>query len=150
MFVIGLLIKISSKGPVFYRQQRIGLNQKIFEIIKFRTMTHDAERATGPVLSNSGDNRITPVGRVLRKTRLDELPQLISVLKGEMSFIGPRPERSHIINELKQQIPYYLARLRVKPGVTGWAQVNLNYDRTIEDVRLKVQYDLYYIEGLHT
>ena len=142
--VIGLAIKLTSKGPVFYRQDRIGKEGGPFKIIKFRTMTQDAERTTGPVISTSGDDRITPVGRFLRKTRLDELPQLLNVIKGEMSFVGPRPERPVFVEEYCQRIPGYSQRLSVLPGITGLAQIHGGY-ATIPEIKIK--YDLGYIQN---
>lgn len=146
--LIAIAIKVTSPGPVLYKQERVGMNGQAFNMLKFRSMRSDAEKATGPVWAEANDSRITPVGKFLRKTRLDELPQLFNVLKGDMSFIGPRPERLHFVNMFRDQIPSYLERLRVKPGITGWAQVHLNYDRDIEDVKLKTRYDLYYIENM--
>ena len=131
--------------PVFYMQERVGLNNKKFRIIKFRSMRVDAE-ANGPVWANEGDLRVTRVGRWIRKRRVDELPQLFNVIRGEMSLIGPRPERPVFVNQLEQQIPYYSERHLVKPGLTGWAQVRYQYGASLEDAREKHQYDLYYIK----
>ncbi len=141
-------IKINSKGPVFYRQERSGLNGKSFRILKFRTMYVDAEKNTGPVWSTKDDPRITKVGKYIRKFRLDEIPQAYNVLKGDMSFVGPRPERPFFVEKLSQEIPLYRRRLKVRPGITGWAQVKHKYDETIEDVKVKLRYDLYYIENM--
>ena len=146
--VIAIAIKLTAPGPVLYKQERVGINGQTFHMLKFRSMYSDAETGIGPVWAEANDSRITPVGRFLRKTRLDELPQLFNVLWGNMSFIGPRPERPHFVSMFKDQIPSYVERLRVKPGITGWAQVHLNYDRNIEDVKLKTRYDLYYIENM--
>ena len=142
--LVGLLVKITSRGPVFYKQERIGKAGKPFRIIKFRTMTPDAERATGPVMSNSADSRITTIGRILRKTRLDELPQLLNIIKGEMSFVGPRPERPVFVEEYAQRIPGYPQRFAVLPGITGLAQIHGGY-ATIPEIKIK--YDLGYIQN---
>jgi len=146
--IIGAIIKLSSKGPVFYLQERVGKDGKTFGIIKLRTMVSDAEAATGPVWACANDPRITPFGRFLRKSHLDEVPQLINVIKGEMSIVGPRPERPLFVENFKSQIPSYAERLRVKPGITGLAQVCHKYDETVKDVRRKVAYDLLYIQRM--
>lgn len=143
-----IAIKLESEGPVFYKQERVGMNGKIFKIIKFRTMIKDAEKHTGPVWSSKGDPRITKVGKFLRKVRLDEIPQAINVLKGDMSFVGPRPERPYFVEKLSKEIPLYKRRLKVRPGLTGWAQVKHKYDESIEDVKIKLRYDLFYIENM--
>jgi sugar transferase (PEP-CTERM system associated) len=144
-----LLIKLDSHGPVIYRQKRVGEYGKTFDLLKLRTMHADAENGTGPVwASREDDPRITRVGRFLRKTRLDELPQLVNVLRGEMSFVGPRPERPHFVEKLGQVIPYYHERHNVKPGITGWAQVKFGYASTIEDAENKLQFDLFYIKNM--
>jgi exopolysaccharide biosynthesis polyprenyl glycosylphosphotransferase len=143
-----IAIKIDSKGPIFYRQVRCGLNGKPFKMLKFRSMRQDAEKNTGPVWSQKNDPRITRTGRFIRKVRIDEIPQMWNVLKGEMSLIGPRPERPFFVEQLSKEIPYYKRRLSVRPGVTGWAQVSHKYDESIEDVREKVRYDLIYIENM--
>jgi sugar transferase (PEP-CTERM system associated) len=148
MAAAAIAIKLESAGPVFYRQPRLGKNGCVFILNKFRSMRADAERETGPVWSTHRDPRITRVGALLRRTRLDELPQLFNVLVGHMSFIGPRPERPEFVAELQKQIPYYMERLAVKPGVTGWAQVRYEYGSSIEDAVEKLQYDLYYIKNL--
>jgi len=145
--VIALLIKLTSRGPVFYFQERLGENEKPYKMYKFRTMGEGAEK-NEPKWAEEEDDRVTAVGKVLRKTRLDELPQLINVLKGEMSLIGPRPEREYFIKRLKKKIPYYSLRFAVKPGITGWAQVNYRYGATIEDALEKLTYDLYYIKNM--
>jgi len=146
MLLTALAIKLDSRGPVFYMQERVGLNNTTFRIIKFRSMREDAE-ANGPVWANEGDSRVTRVGRWIRKRRVDELPQLFNVIRGEMSLIGPRPERPVFINQLEQRIPYYSERHLVKPGLTGWAQVRYHYGASLEDAREKHQYDLYYIKN---
>jgi sugar transferase (PEP-CTERM system associated) len=145
---IALLIKLDSRGPVFHRQQRVGQDGKTFTLWKFRSMYQDAERATGPVWASAGDSRITRVGKCLRRTRLDELPQLYNVLKGDMSLVGPRPERPHFVEQLSEVIPYYHLRHSVKPGVTGWAQINYRYGSSLEDAIEKLQYELFYIKNM--
>jgi exopolysaccharide biosynthesis polyprenyl glycosylphosphotransferase len=142
---IAAALYLDSPGSIFYRQIRVGLAGKPFKIIKFRTMIPDAEKVSGAVWAQDNDPRITRVGRILRKTRLDESPQLINVLRGEMSLIGPRPERPEMIHELEQAIPFYRTRHTVRPGVTGWAQVRYKYGANVEDALIKLQYDLYYI-----
>ena len=148
IIIAAIAIKINSKGPVFYLQERSGLNGKPFRIVKFRSMRQDAEQATGPVWSQKDDPRITEVGKFIRRVRIDEIPQMWNVLKGEMSLIGPRPERPYFVEKLSEEIPYYKRRLRVRPGVTGWAQVKHKYDENIDDVREKVRFDLFYIENM--
>lgn len=145
---VGLLIRLTSPGPAVYRQQRVGQHGRRFTMYKFRTMRADAEAQTGPVWAQENDPRYTRVGRWLRKTRLDEVPQFWNVLKGQMSLVGPRPERPYFVEKLAQEIPLYNRRHRVKPGITGWAQVKWKYDTTLEDVRQKVKYDLFYIENM--
>jgi len=143
--VVSLLIKLTSKGPVFYHQERVGLDGKKFVMHKFRTMVCDAEKSTGPVMSKRDDPRITKIGRVMRKFSIDELPQLINVLRGEMSLVGPRPERPVFVNDFREKIPKYMLRHKVKSGVTGWAQVHgLRQDTPIEK---RIEYDFYYIEN---
>jgi sugar transferase (PEP-CTERM system associated) len=146
--LIALLTKVDSRGPVFFRQERVGENGKIFTLYKFRTMVQDAEKETGPVWAQETDPRTTRLGRVLRRTGLDEIPQMFNVLKGDMSFVGPRPERPHFVAELQEKIPYYSQRLVVKPGITGWAQVRYGYGATVEDAIEKLQFDLYYIKNM--
>jgi sugar transferase (PEP-CTERM system associated) len=148
MALAAVAIKLESSGPVLYRQPRLGQNGCVFILNKFRSMRQDAEKETGPVWATQQDNRITRVGGFLRRTRLDELPQLFNVLFGHMSFIGPRPERPEFVSELQKQIPYYIERLAVKPGITGWAQVRYRYGSSVEDAVEKLQYDLYYIKNL--
>lgn len=143
--LLAVLVRLSSPGPVFYRQPRVGLDGREFDMIKFRSMRTDAEKGTGPVWSVPGDPRTTPVGRLLRRTSLDELPQLWNVFKGEMSLVGPRPERKHFVDRFQGYIPKYVERHRVRSGMTGWAQVNgLRGQSSIEE---RTQYDLYYIEN---
>lgn len=148
MILTAIAIKLDSKGPVFFKQERSGLNGKEFLVYKFRSMVSDAEAKTGPVWSTKDDPRITRVGKLIRKVRIDELPQMINVLKGEMSLVGPRPERPYFVDMLSKEIPYYKRRLKVRPGVTGWAQVKHKYDESIEDVKMKLNYDLFYIENM--
>jgi lipopolysaccharide/colanic/teichoic acid biosynthesis glycosyltransferase len=163
MFLIGMLVRLTSRGPVLYTQVRVGLDRREraahlhnhrrqrdlggqpFTIYKFRTMRVDAEHHSGAVWAQQRDPRVTPIGRLLRQYRLDELPQLLNVLKGEMNIVGPRPERPTIFAELREHIAEYPLRQRAKPGITGLAQINHHYDRSLEDVRTKVHYDLEYI-----
>jgi exopolysaccharide biosynthesis polyprenyl glycosylphosphotransferase len=142
---VALANRISSRGPLIYRQVRVGRGGRSFTVIKFRTMRPDAEQDTGAVWAQAGDARVTPAGRWLRKTRLDELPQVLNVLRGEMSLIGPRPERPEFVDDLARQIPFYRARLSAKPGLTGWAQVRFGYGNSVDDARTKLEYDLYYV-----
>ncbi len=146
--LVAIAIKLDSKGSIFYMQERVGKDEKHFHIIKFRSMDEEAERHSGPVWANKKDPRITRVGKIIRKLRIDEIPQLINVLDGKMSLVGPRPERPFFVEQLSQEIPLYKRRLKVRPGITGWAQVKHKYDESIEDVRKKVQYDLSYIENM--
>lgn len=146
LLITSLLIKLTSKGPILYSQVRVGKNGRHFKIYKFRTMKVDAEQATGPVWASKNDNRITPIGSILRKSRIDEIPQFVNVLKGDMSLVGPRPERPMFVDQLKTQICDYEKRLDVKPGITGLAQVWHRYDETLEDVRKKIKYDILYIK----
>jgi len=148
LFIVPVLIKLDSKGPVLLKQKRIGEGEKVFTLYKFRTMVDGAEKNTGPVWTQENDNRITRLGKFLRKSRLDEIPQLFNVLRGDMSFIGPRPERPFFVESLKKQIPFYSERHCVKPGITGWAQVRYEYGDSIEDAVEKLRYDLYYIKHL--
>ncbi len=145
---IGLLIRMTSPGPAIFRQQRVGRQGQLFTMYKFRTMRLDAEAATGPVWARENDPRYTRVGRFLRKSRLDEIPQFWNVLRNDMSLVGPRPERPFFVEKLSREIPLYNRRHRVKPGITGWAQVKWKYDESLEDVRQKVKYDLFYIENV--
>lgn len=143
--LIALLIRLDSPGGIFYSQERVGLNGRVFRIYKFRSMRADAEAATGAVFSSRGDRRVTRVGRWMRKTRLDELPQIINVLRGDMSVVGPRPERPEHVQRLVAKIPFYRTRHVIRPGLTGWAQVRYSYGANDEDALVKLQYDLYYI-----
>lgn len=147
MLVTALLIKLESPGPVLYRQERVGLNGRPFNVVKFRSMRNDAEKDGVPRWATAGDSRVTRVGKVIRKLRIDELPQLMSVLKGDMSMVGPRPERQYFVDQLVQEIPFYAVRHSVKPGVTGWAQVRYQYSSSVEDTAEKLQYDLYYVKN---
>lgn len=140
-----LLIKLDSRGSVLYRQQRIGLGGRPFEILKFRSMAADAEKG-GAIWAAKNDSRVTRVGRIIRKLRIDEIPQAVNVIRGEMSFVGPRPERPEFVRVLEREIPNYHLRHVVRPGITGWAQVKYEYGASIEDARIKMQYDMYYIE----
>jgi exopolysaccharide biosynthesis polyprenyl glycosylphosphotransferase len=143
---VTLAIKLNSSGPIFYRQERVGLHGGKFMVYKFRSMVQDAESDGKAKWSVKGDSRITTVGKFMRKTRIDELPQILNVLCGEMSMVGPRPEREQFIVELQKEIPFYRTRLAAKPGLTGWAQVNYGYGATVEDALIKLQYDLYYLK----
>lgn len=148
MVVVAIASRISSPGPVFYHQQRVGKDGRIFTIHKVRSMRTDAEATTGAVWATAGDSRVTGVGRFLRRTRLDEVPQLWNVLVGDMSFVGPRPERPEFVADLTKQIPFYGQRHVVRPGVTGWAQVRHRYGSTVDDSLQKLQYDLFYIKHM--
>lgn len=163
MLVIAVLVRITSKGPVIYQQTRVGLDRRAsraakkdsrrghdigglpFTIYKFRTMRVDAEKESGAVWASNDDARVTPIGRILRQFRLDELPQLFNILRGDMNLVGPRPERPELFDKLRKEIPDYQKRQLARPGLTGWAQVNQSYDTNIDDVRRKVQYDIEYI-----
>ncbi len=147
-FIIGPLIKIDSRGSIFYFQSRAGKEGKLFNIIKFRSMIINAESDTGPIWSNPEDKRITRLGKILRRLHLDETPQLVNILKGDMSIVGPRPERPFFVKKLKETYPFYSRRLKIRPGVTGWAQINQPFDTNIKDVHQKLKYDFYYIENL--
>jgi len=143
--LIAALVRLTSKGPAFFRQERMGLDGKPFSIVKFRSMHDEAERETGPVWTQRDDPRVTALGRFLRRSNLDELPQLWNVFRGDMSIVGPRPERPHFVEQFKHRIPQYMLRHKVKSGLTGWAQVNGWRGNTALDKR--IEYDLYYIEN---
>jgi len=143
MLICAVLVKATSRGPIIYKQVRVGRYGRNFSIYKFRTMRTDAE-ANGAVWAQTGDRRVTPIGTFLRRSRLDELPQLWNILRGDMSLVGPRPERPEFVEQLREKIPFYDLRHLVPPGLTGWAQVRFRYGSTIEDARRKLAYDLYY------
>jgi exopolysaccharide biosynthesis polyprenyl glycosylphosphotransferase len=147
MMLTALAVWLESRFPIFYRQQRVGENGRVFTLYKFRSMRQDAEQGT-PIWARTADDRVTNVGRFIRRTRLDELPQLWNVLRGDMSFVGPRPERPFFVDQLAEQIPFYEQRHAVKPGITGWAQVRYRYGASMEDALEKLRYDLYYVKHL--
>ena len=147
LLLVSLIIKLTSKGSIFYTQERVGRNGILFTMYKFRSMYQNSEEY-GPEWSGEADPRITWIGRIIRKIYIDELPQMINVLKNEMSLVGPRPERPHFVEILKKEIPYYYKRLNIKPGITGWAQIKHKYDSSLDDVKEKLQYDFYYIENM--
>lgn len=147
MLVTAVLIVLESGAPILYLQERVGLNGRLFNVIKFRSMRTDAEKDGKPRWATAADDRVTRVGRIIRKLRIDELPQLFSVLSGDMSLVGPRPERPYFVDKLTQEIPYFAVRQSVKPGVTGWAQVRYQYGASVEDSAEKLQYDLYYVKN---
>ncbi len=149
MFIAAVCIVLESGMPVFYRQERVGAGGKVFTIYKFRSMHNEAESDGKPRWASANDDRTTRVGRIIRKLRIDELPQIINVFQGDMSFVGPRPERPFFVDQLKEKIPYYAMRHEVKPGITGWAQVRYPYGASLEDATQKLQYDLYYVKN-HT
>ena len=145
--LVSVIILIDSRGPVFYRQERVGKGGKTFKVVKFRSMVQDAEKHSGPVWAGRNDSRVTRIGKFLRRSRLDEIPQFLNVLTGDMSIVGPRPERPAFVEELKTVYPFYQKRLTIKPGITGWAQVKLEYDTDMESVSEKLKYDFFYIEN---
>ncbi len=147
MLLTAIAIRLDSPGPIFYKQERVGENDRLFTLCKFRSMRSDAEKGT-PIWAKTHDSRVTRIGRFIRLTRLDELPQLLNVLRGDMSFVGPRPERPYFVQQLTAQIPFYAERHAVKPGVTGWAQVRYRYGSSVEDAMEKLRYDLYYIKHM--
>ena len=145
LVLVAVAIKLDSRGPIFYRQERMGRDHRSFHILKFRSMTVDAEKAGAPVWAAVHDSRVTRVGSFIRLTRIDEIPQAINILRGEMAFVGPRPEQPHYVEELAAKIPHYELRHTVRPGLTGWAQVKYPYGASEEDAREKLEYDLYYL-----
>ena len=145
--VTAILVKIDSRGPVFYRQERVGKNGRTFEVIKFRSMKVDAEKNGEPIWASADDDRVTSFGRIIRKIRVDEIPQFWNIIKGDMSFVGPRPERPHFVSKLTKDIVYYDHRHLVAPGLTGWAQIKYPYGSSVEDAKQKLQYDLFYIKN---
>lgn len=145
---VAAIIKINSRGPALYSQDRVGKNGKSIKIFKFRSMVTDAETKSGPVWAAKKDPRVTSVGKVIRRLHIDEVPQFINVLRGDMSLVGPRPERAFFVEKLAAELPLYKRRLKVRPGITGWAQVKHKYDESIEDVKVKLKYDLFYIENM--
>ena len=145
--LVALIIKLESSGPVFYTQERVGLGGRTFRVIKFRSMREDAESASGPVWAVAKDPRVTRVGAILRKLRIDELPQVINVLRGEMCLVGPRPERPHFVRMLEEHITYYDLRHCIRPGITGWAQVSADYGSNVDESRTKLEYDLFYVKN---
>src|SRR5262249_35046094 len=147
MATIALLIRLDSPGPILYRQERIGKDDQPFQILKFRSMYADAEQDGAPQWADLRDPRVTRVGAILRPTRLDELPQLLNVLKGEMGLVGPRPERPAFVSQFGRQIPFYGVRHSVRPGITGWAQINYQYAASLEDAKRKLEYDLFYVKN---
>lgn len=146
--IIAIAIKIESKGPILYKQVRVGRDFRKFKTIKFRSMQHNAEENTGPMWAETNDPRITRVGRFLRRFRFDEVPQFLNVLKGDMSIIGPRPERPYFVDQLSKEYPLYHRRLSVLPGISGWAQIKQSYDQNLDDIRQKLKFDFYYIENI--
>jgi exopolysaccharide biosynthesis polyprenyl glycosylphosphotransferase len=147
MLLAALAVKLEDRGPVFYSQERVGKDGKTFYVHKFRSMRTDAEKGGKPQWAQQNDPRITRVGNFMRKTRIDELPQILNVFKGDMSFVGPRPERQYFVDQLIEVVPYYNVRHSVKPGITGWAQVRYGYGSSAEDALQKLQYDLYYVKN---
>jgi lipopolysaccharide/colanic/teichoic acid biosynthesis glycosyltransferase len=149
VLLAALVVKLTSRGPALYRQTRVGLDGRHFVLLKLRTMKHDAEADTGPVWSTENDCRVTAVGSLLRRTHIDEFPQLFNVLRGEMSLVGPRPERPEFVAKLDWEVPYYRERLKVRPGITGLAQLRLRSDTSLESVRQKVVHDVYYVRHVN-
>ncbi|HUI31702.1 MAG TPA: sugar transferase, partial [Candidatus Acidoferrales bacterium] len=146
--LVALAIRLESKGTVIYKQDRVGQEGRSFTLYKFRSMYENAEKHTGPTWADRNDPRITHVGRILRRAHIDEIPQFFNVLKGNMSLVGPRPERPFFVDQLSAQIPLYRRRLKVRPGITGWAQIKHSYDQSVDDVKIKLQFDLFYIENM--
>ena len=143
-----IILKCTGEHDIFYGQDRIGFHNKHFKILKFATMLRNSPNMAGGLHTTHGDSRVLPFGKFLRKTRIDELPQILCVLKGDMSMVGPRPERAVFIAKLREEIPFYISRLKMKPGLTGWAQVCHHYDTSTEDVKIKLRYDMYYFENM--
>jgi sugar transferase (PEP-CTERM system associated) len=148
MLLLMILIKLDSKGPIFYLQERVGQGGRTFMLVKFRSMREGAEDRTGPVWAKASDARITRIGRIMRRTRLDELPQFFNIFRGDMSLVGPRPERPHFVKQLAESIPFYPLRHTIKPGITGWAQINYGYANSMDHTVEKLQYDLFYIKNM--
>jgi exopolysaccharide biosynthesis polyprenyl glycosylphosphotransferase len=148
MLFVAVAIRLDSKGSIIYRQKRVGRMNRPFEVLKFRSMRVDAEKESGAQWATENDPRITRIGRFLRKYRLDELPQFINVIRGEMSFVGPRPERPEFVTQLREKIPYYDERHSVRPGLTGWAQVRYSYGSSVDDASQKLEYDLFYLKNM--
>jgi lipopolysaccharide/colanic/teichoic acid biosynthesis glycosyltransferase len=148
MLLVAVAVRLDSKGPVLYRQRRVGLRGGLFEVLKFRSMRLDAEVGTGARWATENDPRVTRVGRFIRKYRLDELPQFWNVIRGDMGFVGPRPERPEFVDQLREVIPYYDERHSVRPGLTGWAQVQYSYGASVEDAMNKLEYDLFYLKNM--
>jgi exopolysaccharide biosynthesis polyprenyl glycosylphosphotransferase len=146
--LVAAAIKIDSRGPVLYRQERLGRNGTPFVMVKFRSMFVEAEKQSGPKWAEQNDPRVTRIGKIIRRMHIDEVPQFFNVLVGHMSLVGPRPERSYFVEQLEQDLPLYRRRLKVRPGITGWAQIKYRYDQSVEDVRTKLKYDLFYIENM--
>lgn len=147
LIIVSFLVKVTSSGPIFYRQERVGLNGVCFNVLKFRSMTIDAEKDGVPKWADKKDTRVTVIGRFIRASRIDEIPQIFNVFMGAMSFVGPRPERPYFVEQFNSTIPYYQERHRVKPGITGWAQLNYPYGASEEDAKRKLEYDIYYIKN---
>ncbi len=147
LIITAIAIKLTSRGPVFYRQERVGQFGRPYNVLKFRSMSVDAEKDGTPKWASAGDSRVTTVGRIIRASRIDEIPQIFNVFRGDMSFVGPRPERPFFVDQLTREIPFYAERHVVKPGITGWAQINYPYGASIEDARHKLEYDLYYVKN---
>jgi exopolysaccharide biosynthesis polyprenyl glycosylphosphotransferase len=148
ILLIAIAVKLDSRGPILFLQQRVGEDEKVFTLYKFRSMVENAEEQTGPIWAADDDPRITRVGKIIRRLRLDELPQLWNVFKGDISFVGPRPERPFFVEKLNKIVPYYNERFTVKPGITGWAQTKYGYGSSVEDALEKLRYDLYYIKNM--